>query len=245
MTQTARGTPASECLSSPCALSLCLPSFLNTWQQVTRKIGQLEAVKPRDGAFTKIFEDMRIATKITCLSHRKINKYPVNSGQVRITPLTVTSFLVKSGCAISKTYGKKLENSSLSCIALRESLIPSVESALLRFTDVEISSHNPKCSRVTQCGKIRRSRSRRLLRVRSGSKWTSTITSLTCDDMRNNSSTREEVLVDVDGRSSCVQIIRFKCAEDSELRDKNLLSLEEFILPVNFLKANDYSQQAA
>ena len=71
-------------------------SFLNTWRQVTRKNGQLQAVKPRDGTFTKIFEDMRIAMKITCLSHSKINKYPVNSGQVRITPLTVTSFLVKS-----------------------------------------------------------------------------------------------------------------------------------------------------
>ena len=35
------------------------------------------------------------------------------------------------------------------------------------------------------------------------------ITSLTCDDMWNNSSIREEVLMDVDGRSSCVQIIRF------------------------------------
>ena len=138
------------CSLSPFLLSLRLPSFLNTWRQVTRKIGQLEAVKPRDGTFTKIFEDMRIAMKITCLSHRKINKYPVNSGQVRITPLTVTSFLVKSSCAISKTCEKKQENSSLSCIAIRESLIPNVESALLRFTDVEISSHNPKCSRVTR-----------------------------------------------------------------------------------------------
>ena len=133
---------------SPFLLSLCLPSFLNTWRQVTRKIGQLEAMKPRDGTFTKMFEDMRIPMKITCLTHRKINKYPVNSGQVRITPFTVTSFLVKSGCAMSKTYGKKQENRSLSCIAIRESLIPNVESALLRFTDVEISSHNPKCSRV-------------------------------------------------------------------------------------------------
>ena len=34
--------------------------------------------------------------------------------------------------------------------------------------------------------------------------------------------------------SSC-----FFCAKESELRDKNLISLEEFILPVNFLKAND------
>ena len=54
VTQTARGTSASECsASSPCGspflspvlLSLCLPSFLNTWQNVTAKIGQLEAVK--------------------------------------------------------------------------------------------------------------------------------------------------------------------------------------------------------
>ena len=71
------------CSLSPFLLSLCLPSFLNTWRQVTSKIGQLEAVKPRDGTFTKIFEDMRIAKKITCFSHRKINKYPVNSRQVR------------------------------------------------------------------------------------------------------------------------------------------------------------------
>ena len=138
------------CSLSPFYSLYVLPSFFNTWRQVTRKIGQLEAVKPRDGTFTKIFEDMRIAMKITCLSHRKINKYPVNSGQVRITPLTVTSFLAKSSCAISKTCGEKQENSSLSCIAIRESLIPNVESALLRFTDVEISSHNTKCSRVTR-----------------------------------------------------------------------------------------------
>ena len=52
MTQTARGSSASECLSSsPYVLSLsslltsCLPSFLNTRQQVTAKIGQHEAVK--------------------------------------------------------------------------------------------------------------------------------------------------------------------------------------------------------
>ena len=45
--------------------------------------------------------------------------------------------------------------------------------------------------------------------------------------------------MDADGRSSCVQIIRFYCAKESELKDKNLFSLEEFILPVNFLKAND------
>ena len=53
VTQTARGTPASEGLSSfpqvlslsTLVLSLCLPSFLNTWQKVTAKIGQLEAVK--------------------------------------------------------------------------------------------------------------------------------------------------------------------------------------------------------
>ena len=31
----------------------------------------------------------------------------------------------------------------------------------------------------------------------------------------------------------------FFFAKESELRDKNLISLEEFILPVNFLKAND------
>ena len=67
----------------------------------------------------------------------------------------------------------------------------------------------------------------------------SVITSLTCDDMWNNSSIREEVLMDADGRSSCVQIIRFKCAKESELREQKLNSLEEFILPVNFLKAND------
>ena len=69
------------------------------------------------------------------------------------------------------------------------------------------------------------------------------LTSLTCDDMRNNSSIKKELLMDADGRSSCVQIIRFLCAKESELRDKSLNSLEEFILPVNFLKANDYSQQ--
>ena len=53
MTRTARATPASECLSSspsvfslsPFLISLCLPSFLNTCQKVTGKIGQLEAVR--------------------------------------------------------------------------------------------------------------------------------------------------------------------------------------------------------
>ena len=47
----------------------------------------------------------------------------------------------------------------------------------------------------------------------------SVITSLTCDDM-----TRCFLLLPV---------------VFSKLRDKNLISLEEFILPVNFLKAND------
>ena len=61
-TDSPRDTPASECLSlspyvhvfekqffsfslSPFLLSLCLPSFLNTWHKVTGKIGQLEAAK--------------------------------------------------------------------------------------------------------------------------------------------------------------------------------------------------------
>ena len=50
MTQTARGTPASECLSSsPYVLSPIYslhvyPPF-STWQQVTGKIGQLEKEK--------------------------------------------------------------------------------------------------------------------------------------------------------------------------------------------------------
>ena len=50
MTQTARGTPASECLSSsPYVLSPIYslhvyPPF-STWQQVTGKIGQLEEEK--------------------------------------------------------------------------------------------------------------------------------------------------------------------------------------------------------
>ena len=35
------------CSLSPFLLSLRIPSFLNTWRQVTRKIGQLQAVKPR------------------------------------------------------------------------------------------------------------------------------------------------------------------------------------------------------
>ena len=38
----------------------------------------------------------------------------------------------------------------------------------------------------------------------------SVITSLTCDDMRNNSSIKKELLMDADGRSSCVQIISSK-----------------------------------
>ena len=46
VTQIDSGSSASECFaSSLCALSLCWPSFLNTWQNVTAKIGQLEAVK--------------------------------------------------------------------------------------------------------------------------------------------------------------------------------------------------------
>ena len=127
-----------------------------------------------------MFEDMRMAMKITCLGHRKKNKYPVNSGQVRSTPIDCNILPCEVQlCNLQRRTGKnRKENSSLSCIAIRESLIPNVESALLRFTDVEISSHNPKGSRVTRTmlKKIRRSRSRRLLRVRSGSKWTSTIT---------------------------------------------------------------------
>ena len=52
VTQTACGSSASDCLSSPHVLphspfllSLCLPSFLNTWQKVAAKIGQLEEEK--------------------------------------------------------------------------------------------------------------------------------------------------------------------------------------------------------
>ena len=41
-TKTFKKTPH---VFSPYVFSLCLPSFLNTWQKVTGKIGQLEAVK--------------------------------------------------------------------------------------------------------------------------------------------------------------------------------------------------------
>ena len=33
-------------------------------------------------------------------------------------------------------------------ITIRESLVPNIESSFLVFTDVEVASNNPKCSRV-------------------------------------------------------------------------------------------------
>ena len=60
----------------------------------------------RYGPFTKFLKHMRIAMEIACFRHREIEKCPVNPRQCAFVPLAVESFLVKSGCAISRTCGK-------------------------------------------------------------------------------------------------------------------------------------------
>ena len=53
-------------------------------------------VVTRDGTFTEVLTDVRIAMEISCSCNRDINESPA-----------AASFLVKSGCAISRTCGKK------------------------------------------------------------------------------------------------------------------------------------------
>ena len=101
VTQTARGTPASECWSSsPYVLSLspllfspCLPSFLNTWQKVTGRIGQLEAVRLNLDDSMVCVEDQR---KKIVLEKRKFVERQLNGFEEETNKLAdrVTAALV-------------------------------------------------------------------------------------------------------------------------------------------------------
>ena len=61
--------------------------------------------------------------------------------RVRIVPSAAESFLVKSGCAISRTCGKKdRKNGRFPRITHGEGLVPDVESSFLGFTNVEVTN---------------------------------------------------------------------------------------------------------
>ena len=97
-------------------------------------------VVTRDGAFTKVFKDMRIAVEVTCLSHRKINACPVKSGQSANCTIGCGIFPCKVRlCDFKDVREKGPEQGSLPRIAIGESLIPDVESSFLGFTDVQVT----------------------------------------------------------------------------------------------------------
>ena len=82
MTQTARGTPASECLSSSpyvfflsLSLSIFTLLFLNTCQKVTGRIGQHEAAKLNLEDSMVCVEDQRkkIVLETSKIEERQLN----------------------------------------------------------------------------------------------------------------------------------------------------------------------------
>ena len=99
VTQTARGTSAGECLSSshyvfsPLLFSSCLPSFLNTWQKVTGRIGQLEAVRLNLDDSMVCVEDQR---KKIVLEKQKIGERQLHDMEEKTSKLEdrVTAALV-------------------------------------------------------------------------------------------------------------------------------------------------------
>ena len=183
----------------------------------------------RVGEFTKVLKDMRIAVEITCLSHRKINECPVNSGQSAYCAIGCGIFSCKVRlCDFKDVREKGLEQGSLPRITIRESLIPDVESSFLEFTDVEVTSNDPKCSRVA--GPMRSNQAESFTKASQGQvglevdidhdkdrttrmNGHNVITALACDHMCNNCSIGQEALVNADGRSACTFIVRYECAK--------------------------------
>ena len=90
---------------------------------------------------------------VTSWQHRltmKINDCSVNSGQSAYCATAAESFLGKSGCPISRTCGKKdRKRAVFPRITICEGLVPDVESSFLKFTDVQVTNHNAKRSRIT------------------------------------------------------------------------------------------------
>ena len=141
----------------------------------------------------------------------------------------VESFLVKSGCAISRTCGEKRpEQGSLLRITIRESLIPDVESSFLGFTDVQVTSNNPKCFRVA--GPMRSNQAKSFTKASQGQvglevdidhdkdrttrmSGHNVITALACDPMCKNCSIRQEALTNADGRSACTYIASIRMCQ--------------------------------
>ena len=177
-------------------------------------------VVTRDGAFTKVLKDVGMAMKISCLSHRKVKKYPVNSGQS--TYCTIGCSILPCEvwlCDFKDMREKGTDKGSLPCITIGESPVPNIESSFLGFTSVEVAINDPKCSRVA--GPMRSDQEQPFTKAPEGQvgfevdidyhkngatrmNGHNVITALTCDHMCNNCSIRQEAFMDADGLSACV-----------------------------------------
>ena len=115
--------------------------------------------------------------EVARFSHRVIDKCSVMSflDSVRIAPSAVESFLVKVFRGHEEKRGQHISRSFLG-----EGLIPNIELWLENF---EVHLNHTNGVRVErQCGVMSRSVSRRLVRVRSGSKRTLTARRLRSPD---------------------------------------------------------------
>ena len=69
---------------------------------------------------------------------------------VRSAPSAVESFLVKLGCAISRTCGKRERKSRFPRVTFCEGLIPGVESPFLGLANIEVTNNHTKSFRVAK-----------------------------------------------------------------------------------------------
>ena len=70
-----------------------------------------------------------------------------------MVPSAAESFLVKPGCAISRTCENKDRQKAVFLIS--EGLIPDAESSFFMFTDVEVTKNGANPRITGQCGVIR------------------------------------------------------------------------------------------
>ena len=107
---------------------------------------KLRDVVTRYEPFSKVVRNMRMTVKIPRLSHKKINKCSVNSGECAQVPSADKSFLVKLGCASLRTCREiRLEKSRFPHIPFCESLVPDVESPILGLADIQVTNNRGQC----------------------------------------------------------------------------------------------------
>ena len=105
----------SLCFLSPLLFSSCLPSFLNTWQKVTGRIGQLEAVRLKlDDSMVCVEDQRKIVLEKQKFVERQLNGFEEETNKLadRVTAALViceehmSNYHEKLKLMSSKTWAK-------------------------------------------------------------------------------------------------------------------------------------------